>query len=132
MGDQRVGLAVSDPTQTLGTPLKPERRQNYREWIKNVIEKENIVLILVGMPYLPSGKIGTQAKKTKSFIGELSKTVTVPIKEIDERMSSIEALNLLRQSPGYKGKRKRDKGTLDSASATVLLQHYLDTKKLRI
>ena len=70
MGDQRVGLAVSDPTQTLGTPLEPERRQNYRDWIKNVIEKENIVLILVGMPYLASGKIGTQAQKTKSFIGE--------------------------------------------------------------
>lgn len=81
------------------------------------------------MPYLPSGEIGTQARKTKNFIRKLSAITTLPIQEIDERMSSIEALNLLTQSPGYKGKKKRDKGTLDSASSTVLLQHFLDTQK---
>ena len=129
MGDQRVGLAISDPTQTLATPLKSKSRQKFGEWITPILKQENIAVILVGMPYLPSGEIGTQARKTKNFIGKLSTITTLPIQEIDERMSSIEALNLLTQSPGYKGKKKRDKGTLDSASATVLLQHFLDTHK---
>jgi putative Holliday junction resolvase len=131
VGDKRVGLAISDPTQTLASPFKSISRQRSKHFIERLVEQENIALILVGMPYLPSGGIGIQARKTTKFILELNDMTTVPIQEIDERMSSIEALSLLTQSPGYKRRKKKDKGTLDSAAATVVLQRYLDTKKLK-
>ena len=131
MGDRRVGLAISDPSQTLATPLKSISRQMSKTLITQVVKQEQIVHILVGMPYLPSGHIGTQARKTKSFIDQLRHLASVPIQEIDERMSSIDALNLLTQSPSYKGKKKKDRGILDPAAAAVVLQNYLDSNKFK-
>jgi len=80
----------------------------------------------VGMPYLASGCLGTQADKTQQFIASLTKTTGLNIETVDERLSTIEARKRLHESPGRKNRIKKDKGLLDSASAAVLLQTYLD------
>ena len=122
VGDKRIGIAISDPTRTLASPRKACPRKNGAKIISNLATKECGSLILVGLPYLPSGELGTQAIKTQEFIYELSQQTSLPIETVDERLSSIEA----RKSISNPNRIRRDKGILDSASAAIILQRYLD------
>ena len=126
MGDKRIGVAVSDPTQTLATPRSAIPRHRAQSQILKLSRDENASLIIVGMPYLASGCLGTQADKTQQFIASLTKTTGLNIETVDERLSTVEARKRLHESPGRKNRIKKDKGLLDSASAAVLLQTYLD------
>ncbi|MEC8911994.1 MAG: Holliday junction resolvase RuvX [Chloroflexota bacterium] len=126
VGDKRIGVAVSDPTQTLATPRSAIPRNRAQSQILKLSRDENASLIIVGMPYLASGCLGTQADKTQQFIASLTKTTGLNIETVDERLSTIEARKRLHESPGRKNRIKKDKGLLDSASAAVLLQTYLD------
>ena len=125
VGDVRIGVAISDPTQTISSPLESLPRKNAIPKIKKVCCVRNVVLILVGMPYLLSGESGTQANLTKQFIQELKMATNIPIEPVDERMSTIEAKSRLKEA-GHKniGKSRR-KGIIDSASAAVFLDEYI-------
>ena len=126
MGDKRIGVAISDPTQTLASPRSAIPRHRAESQILKLSRDENASLIIVGMPYLASGCLGTQADKTQQFIANLIKTTGLNIETVDERLSTVEARKLLHESTGRKNRIKKDKGLLDSASAAVLLQTYLD------
>ena len=126
MGDKRIGVAISDPTQTLASPRSAIPRHRAESQILKLSRDENASLIIVGMPYLASGCLGTQADKTQQFIANLIYTTGLNIETVDERLSTVEARKRLHESPGRKNRIKKDKGLLDSASAAVLLQTYLD------
>lgn len=129
VGDRRIGVAVSDPTQTLASPRPAfPNGANGPKIASRIASDEQAILILIGMPYLPSGKKGTQVDRTETFISRLSNITAIPISTVDERMSSIQASNLLADSPKKRSGTKKDKGVLDSAAAAVILQSYLDTK----
>ena len=119
-------MAVSDPTQTLATPRSAIPRRRAESQILKLAHDENASLIIVGMPFLASGHIGTQADKTQQFIATLTKTTGLNIETVDERLSTVEARKRLHESPGRKNRIEKNKGLLDSASAAVLLQTYLD------
>lgn len=119
-------MAVSDPTQTLATPRSAIPRHRAESQILKLAHDENASLIIVGMPFLASGHIGTQADKTQQFIANLTKTTGLNIETVDERLSTVEARKRLHESPGRKNRIKKNKGLLDSSSAAVLLQTYLD------
>ena len=126
VGNVRIGVAVSDPTQTISTPIESLRRNNAISEIDKICSVRNIVLILVGLPYLPSGELGTQANLTMQFIREIKTAINIPIETIDERMSTIEAKSRLKAA-GYKNvSKQRRQGTIDSASAAVLLDNYIN------
>jgi putative Holliday junction resolvase len=127
VGNVRIGVAASDPTQTISTPLNSLPRKNSISEIKEICSDRAIVLILVGMPYLPSGKLGTQARITEAFINELKISIEIPIQTADERMTTIEAKIRLKES-GYKNISKAgNKGIIDSAAAAVLLDEYISS-----
>jgi len=127
VGNVRIGVAASDPTQTISTPLNSLPRNNSISEIKEICSDRAIVLILVGMPYLPSGKLGTQARITEAFINELKISIEIPIQTADERMTTIEAKIRLKES-GYKNISKAgNKGIIDSAAAAVLLDEYISS-----
>ena len=127
VGNVRIGVAASDPTQTISTPLNSLTRKNSIPEIKEICSDRGIVLILVGMPYLPSGKLGTQARITEAFINELKMSTEIPIRTADERMTTIEAKIRLKES-GYKNISKAgNKGIIDSAAAAVLLDEYISS-----
>ena len=125
VGDKRIGIAISDPSKTLASPRKACPRKNGAKIISSLATDECCSLILVGFPYLPSGEIGTQAIKTQEFITELSHNTLIQVETVDERLSTIEARKNILNSK----KIRKDKGILDSASAAVLLQRYLDKLK---
>ena len=113
VGNVRIGVAISDPTGTLASPKDSITRHDGIALTLKLIDTENISLILIGMPYLPSGATGTQAQHTVQFIDSLSEKTEIPIKIVDERMSTIEAKKKLSESTRSKRYIQKNKGVID-------------------
>ena len=129
VGEARIGVAVSDPTGTLATPLTAIRRRgephDVREVLRLVAEHE-AGEIVAGLPVSLSGEEGEQARLVAGFTEALAREAPVPVTSVDERYSTAEAERLLRAS-GVKP--SRDRGRLDAASAAGILQSYLDSRR---
>lgn len=126
VGDRRIGLALSDPTELIATPLDHIIRTTTTVDVRLVISTAQYYLvrgILIGMPFSINGRIGAQAKKVMCFSRLLEERTRIPIIVWDERYTTVAAENLLREA-GLKP--SRDRGRTDSAAAAVLLQSYLD------
>ena len=123
VGTKRVGLATSDPSQSLATPRPAIPRQGSIKAVAEMALNEEVILILVGMP---------QARLTDEFISSLEQSTKTDIATIDERFTTKEAMKKLMTLPGGRKKIRRNDGTLDSASAAVMLQSYLDNNEVKI
>lgn len=129
VGEKRIGVALSDPSMLIATPLVTIMRKGESIDLDEVLKLANshqVGEIIVGYPVSLSGHIGHQAQKVAAFISDLSARSTIPVKLIDERFSSVEAERLLRQS-GIKP--SRDKARVDAVAAAVLLQSHLDSSQ---
>ncbi len=129
VGESRIGVAVSDPTGTITSPLAAIRRANLEEDIRAVTtlaEEQEAEAIVVGLPISLNGRMGPQARRTQEFIRSLSSQSPVPVHTQDERFSTVEAERLLRDAGRAPS---RDKGLRDSAAACVILQAYLDARR---
>ena len=124
VGDRRVGLALSDPTGMLASPFGVvERGPSDLADIIRVAQENGVEEIVVGLPLSMSGDSGAQAGKVRAFIRELSSQTDLPIKTVDERLSTVQAQSMLQQSGR---RRQRDRGQLDAAAAAIILQTHLD------
>jgi putative Holliday junction resolvase len=127
-GSKRIGLALSDPTGTLARPLpflpaKGDARLA-RE-IADLVRKEQATLILLGLPRHMNGSLGESAAAVRAFAMVLEKTTPVPVRLVDERLSTVQAGRQLRES-GRDARAQR--GLIDSEAAAVLLQGHLDAQ----
>ena len=126
VGDKRIGVAISDPTRFLASPLCTVERDassSEIQQIEKLVESHQASELLVGMPLQLSGHKGIQARLVEGFINNLAKRLPIPIQSIDERFSTVEAERMLRQI----GKTpSTDKHLVDSISAVIILQSYLD------
>jgi putative Holliday junction resolvase len=126
VGEKRIGLSRSDPLGILATPVKTLTRKSTSSDIDALLRfaaESGALEIVVGMPISLSGAIGSQALITREFVKALADQSHVPVREQDERMSSVEAEGMLRAA----GKKpSRNKASIDSAAAAVILQRYLD------
>ena len=130
VGDRRIGVALSDPLGILASPLTTiERSTPDTEAAIHAIlalaEEHEADEVLVGIPYLMSGRVGAQARITIDFAKALAERTHIPVTHIDERLSSVQADRMLSQSGAST---TRDKGRTDAAAAAVILQAYLDTR----
>ena len=127
LGERRIGVAVSDPTGTIVTPVNAIVRTDSEEKdVKFVLELVTLYgagTIVVGLPITLSGRLGHAARLVRDFIAALSLESSVPIISQDERFSTVEAERLLHESGHVPS---REKGLRDSASAAVILQSYLN------
>jgi len=92
--------------------------------IGKVIDGYSVGLVLVGLPRLLSGALGTQAEKTQAFARVLAASLKVPVELRDERLTTAEARRLLQE-----GSRPRRHLRDDAAAAAVILQDYLDEQR---
>jgi putative Holliday junction resolvase len=126
IGDRRIGIAFCDPMEVLASAYGAiERKKNPEDidTIGKLAEENDVGRIVVGLPRLIEGEIGTQASKAIDFARELSKKIDIPIQMIDERFSSSIAEDMLRQA----GKTQQQiKEKRDAAAAALILQWYLD------
>ncbi len=128
LGDKRIGVAMSDPTQTLASPLTIIERVSDEQAIKDILKiatENKVNLIIVGLPRSMDGSIGYQAEKVQLFTGQLEKQATVPIEYRDERFTTVTAMRLKQESSARKLKWKT---RFDAMAAAVILQEYLDEK----
>jgi putative Holliday junction resolvase len=127
-GSRRVGLALSDPLRIIASGAGV--LQNTPSLIKTLarfVEENQVVVIVVGMPYAPDGGTGEKGEEVELFIQRLHDAVTIPVTTWDESFTTVEAGATLRKG-GMKKKQRRQKGVLDEMAARLLLQEYLDTK----
>ena len=127
-GSKRIGLALSDPTGTLARPLPflPAKADaKLAREIAALAQKEQAALILLGLPRHMNGSLGESAAAVQAFAAVLGKTTQVPVRLVDERLSTVQAGRQLRES-GLDARAQR--GLIDSEAAAVLLQGYLDTQ----
>ena len=129
-GTRRIGLAVSDPTGTLARPLPFVENKSEARAAREIAElarKESCELILLGLPRNMDGTRGEAAAKVEAFAELVRRATVVPLKLVDERLSTVQAGRQL-QEAGRDARAQR--GLIDSAAAAVLLQSYLDAQKL--
>ena len=126
LGERRIGLAVTDAAGTFVFPAGYIVRTKLQQDISQVLDvarEREVQAILVGMPYTLAGETGTQARRAQGFIGYLRRGTGLPIHEVDERYTSVEAEALLREAGRQPS---RDKATVDEIAAALILQRYLD------
>lgn len=124
IGKKRIGLAISDEEGKIAFPLEVievEEEQEILDKIKEIIRREGIELIVIGIPYSLKGTI-TPSTEFALLVAEKFREEGFKVKEIDERLTTKEAMKLT------SGKKKR-KGNIDKISATLLLQTYLERKE---
>ena len=130
IGDRKIGVALSDPSQVLATPLSTIIRDEDAKTINQIaslIRKYGASQIIIGLPYSLSGAIGKQAEKVLAFKQKIAGAVNVEIIMQDERLSSVSANQKLREA-GKKGNKLKNE--MDAAAATVILQSFLDERKM--
>ena len=130
-GDRRIGVALSDPTQTLSSPLSTIDRAHDKDPVKSIVslaDEHGTDKILVGLPITLAGELGTQARTVLEFVEQLKAETNIGISTVDERHSTTEARRRIRESSVTRSRRER--GDVDAAAAAVMLQSYLDTGNL--
>jgi putative Holliday junction resolvase len=130
VGTVRVGLALSDPSGTLASPLDTLRRAKDGSDLDRLIEllgEHEVTEVVVGDPKHLSGASGASAQDASAYAQALADRVPdVPVHLIDERLSTVTAANSLRAS-GLDSRKQR--GVIDQAAAVVILQQYLDARR---
>ena len=127
-GSTRIGLALSDPTGTLARPLPflPAKGDaKLANEIAALAAKENAGRILLGLPRHMNGEFGEAAEKVQAFAAVLGKVTTIPLKLVDERLSTVQAGRQLHDA-GKNSRKQRER--IDSEAAAVFLQSYLDSE----
>ncbi len=128
-GDARTGLAISDPTEFLASPIGVITEYNFEKTVSKVAlaAKENKAqLIIVGYPKNMNGTIGERAEKCSKFAELLRKQVDVEVVLWDERATTITAHNFLNETGTFRNKRKQ---VIDAVAATIILENYLAYRK---
>jgi putative holliday junction resolvase len=127
-GRRRIGVAVSDPTRTIASPLTTlTRREGKRPpWaeLARLIEEQEATELLVGLPLELAGNEGEWAREVRTFGDQLARRSGLPVHWIDERMSSVMAERAVRGS-GLKRSQREEKERVDAAAAAILLQQFL-------
>jgi putative Holliday junction resolvase len=125
-GDRRIGLAVSDPTGTVASPVGfIERRRGKRPPIAEMIRRGvdlEVEGFVVGLPLDQNGDDTPRALEARAIAAELEKRTGMPVRLVDERYTTAAALRAIREMGGSTRGRK---GDVDAIAATVLLQHAL-------
>ena len=124
-GDRRTGLAATDYTGTIISPLPVVEATDAAECAQAVAEfaqDRETQLVVVGLPLTNRDEEGSRAQRTRAFITLLEKWCPCPITTMDERFSTDEAHDLLKQA-GLKAARRKQ--LADSTAALIILQRYL-------
>ncbi len=129
-GTKRIGLSTSDPLRIIATPYGTlENNSTLWDRLREIVKREGIAGIVVGMPLTLSGVTGQKATEVSHFIEQLKTEVGIEVVSRDERFTTSIAQQTLHQMGTKKKNRNAKDGTLDSMAAAILLQDYLDSKK---
>jgi putative pre-16S rRNA nuclease len=131
-GEIRIGLALSDETQTLASPLDTlVRRAGKRFPMARLLERitaHSPIGVVVGLPLTLEGKEEESAAAARETAAAVARRSGLPVELWDERLSTVRALGAI-QALG--GRTRGRKAEVDALAAAVLLQHFLDARRHR-
>lgn len=128
-GDARTGLAISDATELLASPLPQIEEKSMVKAAQAVIEtsrQHKAGMIVIGLPRNMDGTEGSRAQKTRKMAAIVERAVEVPVRFWDERRTTVTAAEQLSEA-GTFGKKRKEK--LDSVSAAVILDSFMAWRK---
>ncbi|GAA2992936.1 Holliday junction resolvase RuvX [Kitasatospora albolonga] len=129
VGDARIGVASCDPDGLIATPVEtvPAGGRSQAR-LKAIADEYEAIEVVVGLPRSMSGKEGPAAAKVREYAGRLAMLLyPVPVRLVDERMTTVTAAQGLRAS-GRNAKKGRS--VIDQAAAVVILQNALETERV--
>ncbi|MCH7656865.1 MAG: Holliday junction resolvase RuvX [Bacteroidetes bacterium] len=128
-GKKRTGLAVSDPTKTIASPLTTVLTHELPSFIESYAGDENLEGFIIGYPRQMNNKPSEIVKYINPFIKYLKKKYSdIPVYPVDERFTSKIAMQAM-VTGGMKKQKRRDKANVDKISAAIILQSFLDRKE---
>ncbi len=131
-GSKTVGVAVSDENEFLASGVETIRREREDKLRKTYARIESLIVelgvekIVLGLPLTLDGEEGVRVQKTRDFGENLQRRTGLDIEYQDERLTTVEAYNLMSESGVKKDKQLQ---MVDEVAATIILQDYLDAKK---
>jgi putative holliday junction resolvase len=128
-GSHRIGIAISDPLGIIAQRLTTIRRQGDEKDIQAIAAAArdyDVEAVIVGLPLLPDGREGAQAKKARAFAEKLRERLGLPVDMWDERLTTAQAERHLIAS-GVRRENRRE--VRDSLSAVMILQSVLDFRR---
>ncbi len=130
-GSRRVGIAVSDPLRIITRGLGAmDNTPGLPAMIAARVREEEVVLVVVGMPFAPDGGLGTKGEEVGRFITTLRGQVPVPVEIWDESFTSVDARQAFIDG-GMKKRKRREKGRVDEMAARLLLREYMESTNHR-
>ncbi len=127
-GTKRMGIAASDELGMIAQPLEfipAEPFAKFLDRLKEILREKQVELILIGMPRNMDGSYGPAAQKVQEFVAVLKDSVAIPVKTLDERLTSVQAHRFLTEAQ-VRGRQRKEK--VDKSAAAILLQGYLDSR----
>lgn len=128
IGERRVGVAVSDPSGAVATPLKVLTGPLSADIspLRRIVEDYEPELLVIGLPVSLDGTEGPQAQRVRAEADRIGALLGLPVEFQDERFSSREAERVMAES-GMNERQRR--GSVDMVAASFLLQTYLDSTR---
>lgn len=130
-GERRIGLALSDPTATIASPLPTLKRRKGKRPpvapIARLVEENDVAEIVVGLPLTLEGDDSDWTREVREFASALADRTGLPVALRDERMTSVRAERAVR-SLGLSKEKREEKSRVDAAAAVLILQAYLDSR----
>jgi len=128
-GQKRVGLAVTDELKIIATALGTVRTMDLIDFLKDYMGRNTVECFVVGEPKQMNNTASESAVYIEPFVKKLKLLFPlVPVKRMDERFTSMIATRAIREA-GLKKKDRQDKALVDSVSATLILQSFLESKQ---
>ena len=131
-GRKRTGIAVTDTLQITANGLTTVPSHTAIDFLKKYIAKEPVELIIVGLPRQMNYEVSESMQYIKPFVKQLQKEIpTIPVEYFDERFTSRMAQQTMIDG-GLKKKQRQNKALVDEISATIILQGYMEGRRMRL
>lgn len=130
-GDARTGVALSDPTGFLAGQtflIKSRKQEVVLEELAALVQRQGAQELVMGYPRNMDGTLGPRAEKYAAFARRLEEATGLQVALWDERRTTVDAHRILGEQ-GVRAKNRKDK--IDSVAATLILEGYLDWKRLQ-
>ncbi|MDZ7779213.1 MAG: Holliday junction resolvase RuvX [Gemmatimonadota bacterium] len=133
-GEKRIGVAVSDPTGTIASPLETvKRRAGKRPPLNRLADTARaweVRHVVVGLPLSLTGEENEWCAEVRTMGRNLAKRLELDVSFVDERMTSVRAERAVR-AVGLSKRARREKGRVDAGAAQLILQAWLDREDTR-
>ncbi|MBO5061119.1 MAG: Holliday junction resolvase RuvX [Prevotella sp.] len=129
-GKKRTGLAVTDPLKIIAGGLATVSTHELFDYIQAYVSREPVELIVVGKPMQTNGRPSENLARVEQFVNRWRKVrPDIPVEYYDERFTSVMAHRAIIDS-GLKKKARQNKALVDEISATIILQGYMESKRM--